>query len=83
MLKTSVFSTFFMFNHCLTCVKLGLNKWLANPSQTIGRLTMNLPNEHIQKNAKIAKQEASLALAATTPMIHTSESIRYTKLGGE
>ncbi len=83
MLKTSVFSTFSVFNHCLTCVKLGLNKWLANPSQTIGRLTMKLSNKHIQKNPKTTKQEASLALAATTTIIHTPESIRYTNLGGE
>ncbi|MGD6933780.1 MAG: hypothetical protein ACQCN5_06200 [Candidatus Bathyarchaeia archaeon] len=56
---------------------------MANPSQTIGRLTMKLSNKHTQKNPKTTKQKASLALAATTTIIHTPESIRYTNLGGE
>ncbi len=83
MLKVFVFSSFSVINFCLTCVKLCLNKWMANPSQTIGRLTMNLSNKHIQTNQKTAKQEVSLAIAATTPMIHTSESVCYIHSGGE
>jgi hypothetical protein len=44
---------------------------------------MNLSNKHIQTNQKTAKQEVSLAIAATTPMIHTSESVCYIHSGGE
>jgi hypothetical protein len=60
------FSPFSVFNLWLTDVKLSLYQRLANPSQTIGRLTMNQSKKPHQKNLKTAKQEASPVLAATT-----------------
>lgn len=59
-------SPFFVFNHCLTYVKLSLYHWLVNPSQTIGRLTMNQTKRPLQKNHKQAKQETTPALASKT-----------------
>jgi hypothetical protein len=62
----------FIFNQCLTTVKLSLYPWVANPSQTIGSLTM-----YQSKNPKITKQDTPLAVESKLLIINTSKSMPF------